>query len=67
VFDKLVQVLVFGCGGASLITPPATTQRRPARPVEFWLALANAAIVVGRLLRRAWVSDRWEGRPRRRP
>ena len=35
--------------------------------VQFWLALANAAIVLGRLLRRAWVSNRWEGRPRRRP
>jgi transposase len=35
--------------------------------VEFWVALANAAIVLGRLVRRAWVSYRWEGRPRRRP
>jgi transposase len=35
--------------------------------VEFWLALASAAIVCGRLLRRAWTSYRWDGRPRRRP
>jgi hypothetical protein len=35
--------------------------------VEFWLALANAVIVCGRLLRRAWSHYRWEGRPRRRP
>jgi hypothetical protein len=35
--------------------------------VEFWLALANAAIVLGRLVRRAWVSYRWDARPRRRP
>jgi transposase len=35
--------------------------------VEFWLALANATIVLGRLLRRAWNAYRWEGRPRRRP
>jgi transposase len=35
--------------------------------VEFWLALANAVIVCGRLLRRAWTHYRWEGRPRRRP
>jgi transposase len=35
--------------------------------VAFWLALANAAIVCGRLLRRAWICYRWEGRPRRRP
>jgi DDE family transposase len=35
--------------------------------VEFWLALATAAIVCGRLIRRAWTHYRWEGRPRRRP
>jgi transposase len=35
--------------------------------VEFWLALVNAAIVLGRLARRAWTHYRWEGRPRRRP
>jgi transposase len=35
--------------------------------VEFWLALAAAAIVCGRLLRRAWTTHRWQGRPRRRP
>jgi hypothetical protein len=35
--------------------------------VEFWLALANAAIVLGWLLRRAWTHYRWQGRPRRRP
>ena len=35
--------------------------------VAFWLALANAAVVCGRLLRRAWTCYRWEGRPRRRP
>jgi transposase len=31
--------------------------------VEFWLALAGAAIVLGRLIRRAWTSYRWQGRP----
>jgi hypothetical protein len=35
--------------------------------VEFWLALANAAIALGRLVRRAWVSHRWDARPRRKP
>ena len=35
--------------------------------VEFWLALASTAIVLGRLLRRAWTHYRWQGRPRRRP
>jgi transposase len=42
------------------------TERRRV-VVQFWLALANAAIVCGRLLRRAWSYYRWEGRPRRRP
>jgi hypothetical protein len=35
--------------------------------VQFWLALASAAIVCGRLVRRAWTQYRWDGRPRRRP
>jgi transposase len=35
--------------------------------VGFWLLLALALIVVGRLVRRAWAHYRWEGRPRRRP
>jgi hypothetical protein len=42
------------------------TERRRV-VVEFWLALAIAAMVCGRLLRRAWTSHRWDGRPRRRP
>jgi transposase len=35
--------------------------------VQFWLALAAAAIVLGRLVRRAWTRYRWDPRPRRRP
>ena len=35
--------------------------------VAFWLALASAVLVCGRLIRRAWTHYRWEGRPRRRP
>ena len=35
--------------------------------VDFWLALANAAIVCGRLVRRAWTCYRWDRRPPRRP
>ena len=35
--------------------------------VQFWLALALAAIVLGRLVRRAWACYRWDARPRRRP
>jgi len=42
------------------------TERRQA-VVEFWLGLAMALLVVGRLIRRAWTTHRWEGRPRRRP
>jgi transposase len=42
------------------------TERRRV-VVAFWLALAAAAIVCSRLLRRAWSCYRWEGRPRRRP
>jgi hypothetical protein len=37
------------------------TERR-RQVVEFWLALANAAIVCGRLVRRAWTGYRWEHR-----
>jgi hypothetical protein len=42
------------------------TERRQL-VVAFWLALANAAIVCGRLVRRAWTCYRWQTRPRRRP
>jgi transposase len=35
--------------------------------VQFWLLLALALIVMGRLIRRAWTHYRWEGRSRRRP
>jgi hypothetical protein len=28
--------------------------------VQFWLALASAVIVCGRLLRRAWIRYRWQ-------
>jgi len=34
--------------------------------LQFWLALANAAIICGRLVRRAWTHYRWDSRPRRR-
>jgi transposase len=42
------------------------TERRRV-VVEFWLALAGAAIVYGRLVRRAWACYRWDSRLRRRP
>jgi hypothetical protein len=42
---------------------PWCTERRRV-VVEFWLLLALALIVVGRLIRRAWTHYRWGGRPR---
>jgi len=41
------------------------TERRRV-VVDFWLALAGAAIVCGRLVRRAWTCYRWDRRPNRR-
>lgn len=42
------------------------TERR-ARVVEAFIALANAVIIVRRLIRQAWTSYRWDTRPDRRP
>ncbi len=42
------------------------TERR-ARVIDFWVALANAIIIVRRLLRRVWTAYRWDSRPPRRP
>jgi hypothetical protein len=42
------------------------TERRRV-VVEFWLALASAVMVCGRLVSRAWTHYRWQGRTRRRP
>jgi hypothetical protein len=42
------------------------TERRHV-VVAFWLALASAVIVLGRLIRRTWTHYRWESRPQRRP
>ena len=42
------------------------TERR-ARVVEAFIALANAVIIVRRLIRQAWTSYRWDTRPARRP
>ncbi len=42
------------------------TERR-RRVLEFYMALAHAAIVVRRLIRRAWSRYRWAARPRRCP
>jgi len=50
-----------------LVRQAALVHRASPAVVEFWLALANAAIVLGRLVRRAWTHYRWDRRPRRRP
>lgn len=42
------------------------TERR-ARVIRAFIALANAAIIVRRLLRQAWTTHRWDTRPPRRP
>jgi hypothetical protein len=40
---------------------------REGRVVDFWIAFSNAIIIVGRLVREAWIRYRWPTRPRRRP
>ncbi|TVS22989.1 IS5 family transposase [Corynebacterium sanguinis] len=42
------------------------TERR-ARVIEAYLALANAIIIIHRLIRQAWTTHRWDTRPARRP
>lgn len=42
------------------------TERR-ARVIEAFIALANAVIIVRRLVREAWITYRWDTRPDRRP
>jgi hypothetical protein len=36
---------------------------REGRVIDFWTAFSNVIIVVGRLIRKAWIRYRWEGRP----
>ncbi len=42
------------------------TERR-ARVIDAFIALANAAIIIRRLVREAWTTHRWDTRPPRRP
>ena len=42
------------------------TERR-TRVIEAFIALANAVIIIRRLIRQAWISHRWDTRPTRRP
>jgi transposase len=81
VFDKLVQVLVLGAAYAKIAdgSCSATTLRhrrdewidagteRRIRVIDAFIALANAIIIVRRLLRDGWTRYRWDGRPTRKP
>jgi len=42
------------------------TERR-TRVIDAFIALANAVIIIRRLVRTAWTSHRWDSRPTRRP
>jgi len=42
------------------------TERR-TRVIDAFIALANAVIIIRRLIRAAWTSHRWDTRPARRP
>lgn len=42
------------------------TEKR-ARVIDAFIALANAAIIIRRLIREAWATHRWNTRPARRP
>jgi transposase len=42
------------------------TERR-ARVIDAFIALANAVIIIRRLIRQAWTTHRWDTRPTRRP
>ena len=40
---------------------------REGRVIDFWIAFSNVIIIVGRLVREAWIRYRWQTRPTRRP
>jgi len=42
------------------------TERR-GRVIDFWISFSNVIIIVGRLVRKAWIHYRWDSRPPRRP
>ena len=42
------------------------TERR-SRVIDAYIALANAVIIIRRLIRAAWTTHRWDTRPTRRP
>jgi hypothetical protein len=46
---------------------PAICTERRTRVIDAFIALANAVIIIRRLVRTAWTSHRWDSRPTRRP
>lgn len=40
---------------------------RHTRVIDAYIALANAVIIIRRLIRTAWTTHRWDTRPARRP
>ena len=55
VFEKLVQVLVFGCAYERIADETCSA------------AFSEVVIIVRRLIREGWNRYRWEGRPSRQP
>lgn len=45
----------------------ADLHRKRATVIRAFIALANAIIITGRLIREAWTTRRWGKRPKRRP
>ncbi|MET4783673.1 hypothetical protein ABIB56_003695, partial [Glaciihabitans sp. UYNi722] len=45
----------------------AICTERHVRVIDAFIALANAIIIVRRLIREAWTRYRWNGRPTRKP
>ena len=54
-----------GTTAASRSWPPARNDA--TRVIDAFIALANAVIIVRRLVRIAWTTHRWDARPARRP
>lgn len=45
----------------------AICTEKTGRVIDALIALANAVIIIGRLIRIAWTTHRWDNRPARRP
>jgi hypothetical protein len=68
VFDKLLQVLRFGCSYQGIAdTTCSTLYERREQVIDAFFDLADAIITVRSLIRKAWTLYRWDSRPARRP